>query len=334
MKVPVVGKTNNEKNSNIELIKIRDYEIIQEVRKLGFNDIYTSLYYCKDKKDTKRKLRELGWDRIHSTDYEKEFEINDNLNPHLFKKDTYSLKNNFIYEKNYVKCITTETERDKSNISKNSIIGFRNNTLYSKSYSQTDISKSNFVSELNYPFLKTIFTKLAFNEFDENTFISDEFSEKVYPYTIIAKIKKEIEDKFFSNIPKKYPIKKEISEINMYPYFKEIGIYAHNNFRNKLEISLDDDISIRYMKDDWVIFSYLFSKDIGKEAFLNIIEEASDSCGIYLDELDKQRIEEMSNKFIKFNTDNKLAYLEEFKIYKPESDVFKTVLTSPIKFKG
>ena len=120
----------------------------------------------------------------------------------------------------------------------------------------------------------------------------------------------------------------------IYPVFKEIEIYSHNNFRNKLEISLDDDISIRYTKDDIIIFSYLFSKDIGKKAFLNIIKEASDSCGIHLDELDKQRIEEFSNKYIKFNTDNNLAYLKVFKLYKYESDVFKTILTSPIKFKG
>ena len=335
MKVTIIGKTNNEKKSNIELIKIGDYEIIQEVRKFDSNDIYATLYYFKDKNDTKRKLRNLGWDRIQLTDYEKEFEINDDLNPSLFDSDDYLLKNNFIYKKNYVKCITTEIERDKLNIrKKNSIIGFRNDTLYSKSYSETDSSKSNFVSELNYPFLKTIFTKLTFNEFDENTFISDEFSIKVYPYTIIAKIKKEIEDKFFRNIPKKYPTKKEISEIKMYPVFKEIEIYAHNNFRNKLEISLLDDISIRYTKDDLQIFSYSFSKDIGKDALLNIIKEASNSCGIHLDELDKQRIEELSNKYIKFNADNKLAYLENFKIHKPESDVFKIILTSPIKFKG
>ena len=209
MKVTILGKTNNEKKSNIELIKIGDYEIIQEVRKFDSNDIYATLYYCKDKNDTKRKLRKLGWDRIQLTDYEKEFEINDKLNTYLFDSEDYLLKNNFIYKKNYVKCVTTEIESDKLNISKRySIIGFRNDTLYTKSYSETDSSKSNFVSELNYPFLKTIFTKLTFNEFDENTFISDEFSKNVYPYTIIAKIKKEIEDKFFRNVPKKISYEK------------------------------------------------------------------------------------------------------------------------------
>ena len=335
MKVTVIGKTNNEKKRNIELIKIGDCEIIQEVRRFDSNDISTNLYYFKDKNDTKLKLRKLGWDRIHLNYYIKEFEINDDLNHYLFNTDTYLLKNNFIYEKDYVKCTTTEIDSDKLNaVKRNSIIGFRYNTLYSKTYSEADSCKCNFVSEFNYPFLKTIFTKIAFDEFDENTFISDEFSKKVYPHTIIAKIKKEIEDKFFSIIPKKYPNKKEISEIKVYPVFKEIEIYPHNNYRNKLEISFSDGISVRYIIDDSTVFSYLFSKDIGKEALLSIIEEASDSCGIYLDELDKQNIEEVSSEYIKFNADNKLAYLENFKIHKAESDVFKIVLTSPMIFKG
>lgn len=148
--------------------------------------------------------------------------------------------------------------------------------------------------------------------------------------------KKKMADEFFKKVPKKYPEDKKLSEVSMYETLDEITIYDFEDRRRHVSIYFGSlEMNVYYEKDRNIMYKYSFSHDIGIDSFMYIVEEMASSAGLFLDDLDKEKIKEFASKYVEFASanDNKAVMTDVF-IKEGISKLPRTTVISPIVFKG
>ena len=94
-------------------------------------------------------------------------------------------------------------------------------------------------------------------------------------------------------------------------------------------------MNIHYEEDRQAMYRYSFTHNIGVDAYMYIVEEMASSAGLYLDELDKEKIKEFASRYVNFNnSDYNKAELTDCFIKEGISRLPKRLLFSPIEFKG
>ena len=94
-------------------------------------------------------------------------------------------------------------------------------------------------------------------------------------------------------------------------------------------------MNIHYEKDRNALYRYSFTRNIGIDAYMDIVEEMVSSAGLCLDDLDKQKVKEFASHYISFDSLNhNKAEMTDFFIKEGISRLPKRVMTSVIPYKG
>lgn len=331
-----IDKKNDRK---LEVISLDNLWIINYISKSSY--IFCNTYIFNNEAEKENKLKELRKDSKfeffeYIEDDLKDFKISDR------SQEFHSMFQVFKKGKAFVSCKTVSHTSEKP-LARNAIIGVKNDILYGKSYDNANVLGSVFISDLNFPFIRTLYSSRLFIEFDLNIYLgytsSDEtFTNKIYPNTFMYEEKKKLADEFFKSVPKKYPKDKRISAVSMHWGVDEINICDYEDKNRFICIhfsSLDNSINIHYEKDGKALYRYSFTRNIGVDAFMNIVEEMVSSAGLCLDDLDKEKVKEFTSKFVKFDSLNhNKAEMTDFFIKEGISRLPKRVMTSVIPYKG
>ena len=333
-----IDKKNNRKLEIITLDKDKLW-IVHYISESSYIFMNTYIFDNEEKKDNKLKdLKEKSKFEFYEyiEDELKDFEISDR------SKEAHTIFQVFKKGKDFVSCKTVSHTSEKP-LARNAIVGVKDDILYGKSYDNANVLSSVFISDLNIPFIRTLYSSRLFIEFDLNIYLvctsSDEtFTNKIYPNTFMYEEKKKLADEFFKSVPKKYPKDKRISVVSMHWGVDEINICDYEDKNRFVCIhfsSLDNSMNIHYEKDGKVLYRYSFTRNIGIDAFMNIVEEMVSSAGLCLDELDKEKVKEFTSKFVKFDSLNhNKAEMTDFFIKEGISKLPKRVMTSVMPYKG
>ena len=333
-----IDKKNGRKLEVISLDKDKLW-IINYISKSSYIFCNTYIFDNEEKKDNKLKdLKEKSKFEFFECieDELKDFEISDR------SKESHTIFQVFKKGEDFISCKTVSHTSEKA-LARNAIIGVKDDILYGKSYDNANVLSSVFISDLNFPFIRTLYSSRLFIEFDLNIYLgytsSDEtFTNKIYPNTFMYEEKKKLADEFFKSVPKKYPKDKKLSTVSMHYGIDEINIYDYEDKRRFICIhfsSLDNSMNIHYEKDRNALYRYSFTRNIGIDAYMDIVEEMVSSAGLFLDDLDKQKVKEFASHYISFDRLNhNKAELTDFFIKEGISKLPKRVMTSVIPYKG
>lgn len=339
MNIKIDKYIDKKKDRKLEVISLDNLWIINYISKSSYIFYNTYIFNNEEKKDNKLKdLKEKSKFEFfeYIEDELKDFEISDR------SKEAHTIFQVFKKGKGFVSCKTVSHTSEKA-LARNAIIVVKNDILYGKSYDNANVLSSVFISDLNFPFIRTLYSSRLFIEFDLNIYLgytsSDEtFTNKIYPSTFMYEEKKKLADEFFKSVPKKYPENKRLSTVSMYYGVDEINICDYEDKNRFVCIhfsSLDNSMNIHYEKDRKALYRYSFTRNIGIDAYMNIVEEMVSSAGLFLDDLDKQKVKEFTSKFVKFDSLNhNKAEMTDFFIKEGISRLPKRVMTSVIPYKG
>lgn len=337
MKIQIGKYIDKNNDKKLEVIYLEKLWVINYISESSYLFLHTYIFDNEEDKENKFKeiIKDSNFELFDNIEEElKDFEISDSI------KDTHTIFQVFKKGKDFVSCKTVTHTSEKS-LARNSIIGIKDNILYGKSYDNANVLSSVFISDLNFPFIRTLYSKRLFPEFDLNIYLgytsSDySFTNKIYPNTFMYQEKKKLSDEFFKKVPKKYPEDKKLSEVSMYETLDEITIYDFEDRRRHVSIHFGSlEINVYYEKDRNLMYKYSFSHDIGIDTFMYIVEEMASSAGLFLDELDKEKIKEFASRYVNFNnSDYNKAELTDCFIKEDISSLPKRLLFSSIEFKG
>ena len=341
MKIQIDKYIDKKNGRKLEIITLDKDKlcIVHYISESSYIFLYTYIFDNEEEKENKFKeiIKDSNFELFeHIEDELKDFKISDR------SKESHTIFQVFKKGKDFVSCKTVSHTSEKA-VARNAIIGVKNDILYGKSYDNANVLSSVFISDLNFPFIRTLYSSRLFIEFDLNIYLgytsSDEtFTNKIYPNTFMYEEKKKLADEFFKCVPKKYPKDKKLSTVSMHYGVDEINICDYEDKNRFVCIhfsSLDNSMNIHYEKDRNVLYRYSFTRNIGVDAYMDIVEEMVSSAGLYLDELDKEKVKEFTSHYISFDSlKHNKAELTDFFIKEGISKLPKRVMTSVIPYKG
>lgn len=337
MKIQIGKYIDKNNDRKLEVIYLEKLWVINYISESSYLFLHTYIFDNEEEKENKFKelIKDSNFELVENIEEElKDFKISDSA------KEPHTIFQVFKKGKDFVSCKTV-THTSEKPLARNSIIGIKDNILYGKSYDNANVLSSVFISDLNFPFIRTLYSKRLFPEFDLNIYLGytsshESFTNKIYPNTFMYREKKRLADEFFKSVPKKYPENKRLSTVSLYEGTDEINIYDYEDRKKFICIHFNSvEMNIHYEEDRQAMYRYSFTHNIGVDAYMYIVEEMASSAGLFLDELDKEKIKEFTLRYVNFNnSDYNKAELTDCFIKEGISRLPKRLLFSPIEFKG
>ena len=158
MKIHLDKYIDKKNNRKLEVIFLENLWVINCLSESSYVFLYTYIFDNEEDKENKFKeiKKDSNFELIDHIEKEVEdFEISDSI------KKTHTIFQVFKKGKYFVSCKTVTHTSEKS-IARNNIIGIKNDILYSKSYNNANALNSNYISDLNFPFIRTLYENQLF----------------------------------------------------------------------------------------------------------------------------------------------------------------------------